>query len=194
MPVREESYMEQQKQRILAAAFVCFSEKGYQKTSMRAIAREAGLAVGTLYIHFQNRKDILTAMKAIGTPNIDQLQFASWDEFKRYLVAIVDCEANPEAKKFIITDLKLASEALGNDELFSMFQARIADSLVWISEHVAKFEREGAVKLRLGVAETANILRYLLNGALTAYAFESENDRPAKEVLLDTLNILEISN
>jgi AcrR family transcriptional regulator len=59
MPKRDESYMAQQREKILIAALHEFSEHGLQKASMRAIAKRVDLNVATLYLHFKN-KDAIT--------------------------------------------------------------------------------------------------------------------------------------
>jgi AcrR family transcriptional regulator len=59
MPKRDESYMAQQREKILIAALHEFSEHGLQRASMRAIAKRVDLNVATLYLHFKN-KDAIT--------------------------------------------------------------------------------------------------------------------------------------
>jgi len=44
---------------ILEAAVACFEEQGYDATTTAAIARRAGVAVGTLYGHFANKRGVL---------------------------------------------------------------------------------------------------------------------------------------
>jgi AcrR family transcriptional regulator len=43
---------------ILSAAYHLFIRRGYHGTSMRAIAREAGIALGGIYNHIQSKEDI----------------------------------------------------------------------------------------------------------------------------------------
>ncbi len=47
---------------ILAAATVRLSNYGVKKTTMQEIARDAGIAVGTLYLYFKNKNEILIAV------------------------------------------------------------------------------------------------------------------------------------
>lgn len=47
------------KTKILLASIECFSEKGFQKTSLREISKKAGVTVGAVYHHFQDKKDLL---------------------------------------------------------------------------------------------------------------------------------------
>jgi TetR/AcrR family transcriptional regulator, fatty acid metabolism regulator protein len=44
---------------ILAAARTIFSEKGYEAAAIAEVARLAGVADGTIYRHFANKKDLL---------------------------------------------------------------------------------------------------------------------------------------
>jgi AcrR family transcriptional regulator len=48
--------------RILAAARKSFESAGYRRTSIARIAREAGIAVGTVYRHFESKEDLLVAV------------------------------------------------------------------------------------------------------------------------------------
>src|SRR3990172_4106452 len=47
---------------ILKAAHRLFLERGYHGTSMRDIAREAGIALGGIYNHFASKEDIFLAV------------------------------------------------------------------------------------------------------------------------------------
>lgn len=47
------------RQAILTAARDLFASQGYEETTIAEIARAAGMAVGTVYLYFQNKHDIL---------------------------------------------------------------------------------------------------------------------------------------
>lgn len=47
------------RERILDAALQLFSEKGYHHTNTKEIARQAGVATGTLYRYFRDKKSVL---------------------------------------------------------------------------------------------------------------------------------------
>jgi len=53
---------ERTRQSILQAAYELFLEKGYAATSMRAIAERAGLALGGIYNHFENKEAIFSEL------------------------------------------------------------------------------------------------------------------------------------
>jgi len=61
LPRREREKL-RQRQEMLAAALVLFSEKGYHSVSMHEIAEKAEFAIGTLYKFFKNKEDLYKAL------------------------------------------------------------------------------------------------------------------------------------
>ena len=60
---------------ILDAAEHVFGWKGYQRTTMEAIAREAGISVGTLYNLFKSKEDLYGQVaQRIGRSLISRIQ------------------------------------------------------------------------------------------------------------------------
>ncbi len=53
--------MDDKRRRILEAARKRFRHYGVKKTRMQEIARDSGVAVGTLYLYFKNKDDLLVA-------------------------------------------------------------------------------------------------------------------------------------
>jgi len=47
---------------ILEAALTVFAEKGYRPATMDAIAREAGITKGTIYLYFASKEDLFVSM------------------------------------------------------------------------------------------------------------------------------------
>jgi AcrR family transcriptional regulator len=56
-----EKKKQQTRQAIMQAAVKLFSEKGFEKTSIEELAKEAGIGKGTIYSYFQTKNDILHA-------------------------------------------------------------------------------------------------------------------------------------
>jgi len=46
------------KQQVVAAALICFTEKGVEKTTVADICRRSGCSVGSLYHHFGNKEGV----------------------------------------------------------------------------------------------------------------------------------------
>ncbi|MZR31419.1 TetR family transcriptional regulator [Sneathiella litorea] len=49
------------RQELMAAAAHLFNQRGYDATSMRDIAREAGMLAGSMYYHFSSKDDLIIA-------------------------------------------------------------------------------------------------------------------------------------
>ena len=50
------------RQKVLDGALSVFAERGYGEASMEEIARAAGVAIGSVYAHFQNKRDLFEAL------------------------------------------------------------------------------------------------------------------------------------
>jgi TetR/AcrR family fatty acid metabolism transcriptional regulator len=59
MPALMRDDTRDKRQAILAAAGELFASQGYDETTIAEIARAAGVAVGTVYLYFQSKHDIL---------------------------------------------------------------------------------------------------------------------------------------
>ena len=59
---RKQRERERRRQQIIVAAKRVFSEKGFSKTSMEDIAREAELSPGTLYLYFKNKDELYASL------------------------------------------------------------------------------------------------------------------------------------
>src|SRR3972149_11829628 len=60
--VRREGLRAERRQAILDAAMKVFAQRGYAAATIRAIAREANIAQGTIYLYFPSKRDILLAL------------------------------------------------------------------------------------------------------------------------------------
>ncbi len=54
---------EETKRQILTAARKTFTGQGYAQASMRSIAREAGISVGGVYLHFRNKEELYQTLQ-----------------------------------------------------------------------------------------------------------------------------------
>ena len=81
MPILTHEDITKKKETILAAASELFATKGYEETTIAEIARAAGVAVGTVYLYFGNKHEILIevclAVNAVIAQVIQSPQIAS---------------------------------------------------------------------------------------------------------------------
>ena len=59
---RKKRERERRRQQIIVAAKRVFSEKGFSRTTMEDIAREAELSPGTLYLYFKNKDELYASL------------------------------------------------------------------------------------------------------------------------------------
>jgi len=59
---RKERERERRRQQIIVAAKRVFSSKGFNKTTMEDIAKEAELSPGTLYLYFKNKDELFSSL------------------------------------------------------------------------------------------------------------------------------------
>jgi AcrR family transcriptional regulator len=63
-PKRSEGFKADRQEELLAAAQRCFLAQGYDRTTMREIAAEAGVSTGAIYTYFGTKAEILQALCA----------------------------------------------------------------------------------------------------------------------------------
>ena len=68
-----ENLAETRRGQILNAAARVFAEKGYQRATVKEVAALAGVAPGTIYLYFKNKRDLLLAIA-------DQLIQQAWKQ------------------------------------------------------------------------------------------------------------------
>ncbi len=70
---------ERKRERLLAAARNLFGERGYAATTTAALAREAGVAEGTVFHHFANKRALLEAVASDYGRGLAERMFAGVD-------------------------------------------------------------------------------------------------------------------
>ncbi len=122
--VRGRKREEEKRERILSAALKVFSQKGFYKSKVSEIAKEAGVADGTIYLYFKNKDDLLISIfeEKIG-------------ELISILKQKLEGVRNPEEKMwvFIENHLHLLEK---NRALAEMLQVELRQSNKFMKEYV----------------------------------------------------------
>jgi len=120
------------KQQILLAASKVFGKKGYHSTSISDICSKADVARGTIYLYFDNKRDIFeTLINEFSSSMLEDIRMFSLDEplsdqfdrnIRRFMEIIVE---NRDLTKIV------ASEAVGLDSEFDhhliLFYTKLAE-------------------------------------------------------------------
>jgi AcrR family transcriptional regulator len=73
VPKLKKEYADSRKKEIVKAAWDSFMENGYEKTTMREIARRMDASTGVLYTYYKTKGEILEAMQAGILQRIEQV-------------------------------------------------------------------------------------------------------------------------
>lgn len=123
-----------------------FARRGYAAATIRAIAREAGIAQGTIYLYFPSKRDILLALyrsmilesfeEMLARPEKDDAE-----AFLRSLIAdrIRRFRRNPRAVRFAFTELPFHREL--RDRLYrDIALEQLARLQAFLKDRIAKGE------------------------------------------------------
>lgn len=171
------------KQQILLAASKVFAKKGYHATSISDICEKSGVARGTVYLYFENKRDIFeTLIQEFSSSMLENIRMFSLDEplcdqfdrnIRHFAEIIVQ---NRDLTKII------ASEAVGLD---SEFDHHLILFYTKLAEYV-----EGALVMLQKCKEISE----KINARLLAYSIIGTMKEVSYQWALDKGNILEINS
>jgi len=180
---------ETRRKEIIDAAIKLFSEQGYARTTTKAIAREAGIAEGTIYKYFPSKRDLLFAFL---TPSV-------LDPLNAMFAVSEGTEDLQVLRAFIRNRLALwlrnrplviaiHSEALFNRELAEAMKRNIfLPATQMVSAYLARRIAEGVFRpLNTTVAARALLGQLLVNFFFWDTLYEM-GDELSEETLIDEL-------
>jgi AcrR family transcriptional regulator len=114
-------------QSILLAAMEVFSRKGFAAATMPEIARSAGVAVGTIYIYYPNKRELFIAVinSFLISPLLKIFQEEAKREFSEILLDAIKDRLNLLDKVGFNRFLPLMSEIMRDPELGNMFTTKL---------------------------------------------------------------------
>jgi len=151
--------------RILEAAITVFAEQGYFQSTIAQIAKEAGVADGTIYLYFKNKDDILVQFYQYKTRQIFERfrdavsQPASAEEKLRCLIHVHLQEFQKDRNMAIVYQAEThQNRRLGNDQIKEM--SKMYRDI--ISEVVELGQEEGTIRKDLYMG----LVKRFINGAV----------------------------
>lgn len=111
---------------ILEAATKVFAAKGFHRATIRDIAREAGVADGTIYTSFENKAALLLAvLDPLDEASADPMPLLPEVDLRQFLTLAIQhrFEHMTEAKLAVLR--VVLSEALVNEELRMLYVERV---------------------------------------------------------------------
>jgi AcrR family transcriptional regulator len=170
-------------EQIAEAALRLFARYGYKRTSMDDIAREAGVARATLYLHFKGKDDVFRAMLAGLGGQVEtrcREALATPGPFVRRLAALMEAHHGTAYAAFS------AGEHLG--ELKAVMIAIAGAELDAFEALFARFARElfedAAARGEIAVTRSGLSLDSLIATMMRAAAGAKYGDQPSCETYL----------
>lgn len=154
--LRQMKDLTEKQQNILKAALSLFAEQGFDATSSSQIAKRAGVAVGSVYQHFHNKRELLMAV----------------------LTPLTRSVFSQAADQFI--DKTLDRDY---DSLEDFIRALIADRMVFISENQAEFKI--MLGQLLSDKQLGPEIKQAFNDQLKATAFPIIKQLKRKKLIVD---------
>ncbi|MGE3274561.1 MAG: TetR/AcrR family transcriptional regulator [Vicinamibacterales bacterium] len=140
-PVRAPQSGPDKREAILRAATKTFARHGFHQAQVADVAKEAGIAAGTVYLYFRGKDDLLVSL-------FDRTMQAALAEGERALAAVDD----PAERLRTIARLHLAR--LGRDrDLAVVFQVELRQSVKFMERFSATFLTRYLTQIRDVIAE-----------------------------------------
>lgn len=157
--------------KILRSATKVFARNGFYHSKVSEIAREAGVADGTIYLYFKNKEDILIS---IFEESMDEILRLTREEIGTHQDALTKLrrfvrlhmtlmEKNPRLAEVIQVELRQSSKFMKEYK-----NVKFLEYLQFIAEVIEQGQREGLIHKEVSPA----IFKRMLFGALDELALQ----------------------
>ena len=181
-PKMPKEYFDFRTKQILMAAWECFVENGYNKTTIREIAKRMDISPGVIYNYFKKKDDIFEALHRWNVENNKQLfdqmnQKATFREaIKELFRAGFECCPFDELKKSARGNINFLSEALKREKLKEIYNADFTYAQEKISTLVRKGMESDSINTSLDSKIVARFYLALFTGLKLQFAFIEDQD------------------
>lgn len=179
--------------RILDAAMRIFAAKGYHAASVSNVAREAHVAKGTLYLYFESKDALITAIvdrhftmiteQVMGRPFCDTL-----DAFLEELRQVMDVPA--EQASFIRVFFEFFGPSFASDE----FTQRVAKFFDALGSHYANqilhLQKNGEVVQHHSAPSIGRVLVSMLDGVILHRGLFGISTQRNRGMIKDAVSLL----
>ncbi len=179
--------MESMRERILAAALTLFAERGFSNTTSSALAKQAGIAEGTLFRHFRSKDAVLLALVALVKEQLirDLTRYLAGQTPKtgleRVIVTIQGfytfASRNSPEFRIIFRDAPAHGSACDSDVLAEVKNA-YSFLIAYLQSAIDEGLRDGSIRPDAAPAETAGILLGAVVGVARGTHFQYVADAP----------------
>lgn len=157
MPKRDEKYMQGQRDMIARAALECMLEKGLEATTLRDVASQAGISMGTLYAHFKTRDQLVLAAGSLD-PVIEFEVVDNWADYEQRLGQSVDAlETNERYRKITAIGYEFLGDLIRANRTVPAVEARLDQIYQFFRASLQTMQARGEISLPLGIELTVQL-------------------------------------
>jgi AcrR family transcriptional regulator len=180
MPRIPKASFDERRNHVIDAAMTCFSQKGFQKTTMLDVATEAGVSPGALYTYFNSKEDIIeeAAMERrqsravrMETASLLGGAVATIDQMLEDFYKEIDRD-DPASESRIRP--QIWADALSNDRMKNILKDTWSDVALGLTEVVRQGQASGDIDPTLDSKSVALMLVCLGDGLVLHRLVEPE--------------------
>lgn len=192
MPKLSKEQAEVRRQQILRAMFNCLAEKGYARVTMRDIAKEAGISVGTLYLYFDDKNEIIAALQQQSDDRVDaDLRKPADQTPAQELHSTIDYllmeMEEPDIGPTLRVDLQIWAESVHHDSLGALARQVLGDKTQIFAKLIRAAQAEGDLPAELDPEPLARVLIAIVSGMELQKALEPNLEIKPIVSLLESL-------
>lgn len=172
---QDDELTEKQK-KIIIAAIQAFAEKGYASTSTSEIAKNAGVAEGTIFRHYKTKKELLISivspmMKRFVAPfvikDMEKVLNHNYETFEEFLRAMIDNRIAFVEKNMLLFKI-LIQEIPFQPELKELFKEHIGIKVIERFTKVIKHYQEKGQLVDLPPSTVIRVVASTMFGYIVA--------------------------
>jgi AcrR family transcriptional regulator len=159
MPRVVPEYKEVAKNKIIQAATIAFSKKGYYDSSMDDIAKEVGVTKATLYLYFKSKKDLLKAISLSENQTLREILEKSFDShhYMDSLRGIIRMKMDV-LKEFLRTGFEMIGLSSHDEDVRKIIRDERKKDIEALQTHIQNQMNKGAIRNDV----EANVLAHLI--------------------------------
>lgn len=163
--------------RLVEAAMVCFSEDGYEGTTVEAITKRAGVAKGTFFNYFETKADVLLYVGAIQEDwmleQIQRIESDPGDSVLDSLMELMVATATrlPLSRPLVRAMFQATLQTPEESDIQVNYFTRVALALIPLFE---KGQARGELTQRMSAYQMAGLIMQTYSGILLTWALAPE--------------------
>ena len=182
MKTKQQVVSEFRRTEILNAARSVFARKGFVRGIMDAIAKEAGLAKGTVYLYFRSKEEIYRAvvdhnMEFLKKDTLERIDAAKTlkDKIRAFTLARLE---NAEAKKEIFRIMDTESGSLSLTR--SQYRRWLREPVLLLASAIEKASKRGEIR-RVPSQEVAWLIADMTRGTIQRRLLGQTDTLPSED-------------